>query len=126
MACWTCGTCWRDFGSYSAREQHLNACHHYAPRYECDTCSRYFGSRAAVSQHMDALDHWEDDDDLPYQCDESYCFDRFETEEELNEHNIEEHWYCDECDRYFDSRSNIRQVKPPTLHEHISISRPLR
>ncbi|KAJ3941993.1 uncharacterized protein N0V96_007478 [Colletotrichum fioriniae] len=60
---------------------------------------------------MDALGHW-DYDDTPqhsgvwYECDD--CYDRFHDEQDLRDHEVEEHNYCDPCDRYFTNQNNIR------------------
>ncbi|KAK1961225.1 hypothetical protein LY78DRAFT_741036 [Colletotrichum sublineola] len=115
----TCGTCWREFpAGWHSREQHLNATGHQAPFHECDTCDRFFGSSQAVEQHMNALDHWASDasdgDAEQFECDD--CSDCFSDEDDLREHEVEDHYYCDPCDRYFQSYSNIRQHLNSRVH----------
>ncbi|GKT47751.1 PR domain zinc finger protein 16 [Colletotrichum spaethianum] len=107
----TCGTCWREFpAGWHSRWQHLNATGHQIPLNECESCDRYFCNRHAVEQHMDALSHWASDvdtDDPGYECDD--CSDCFSDEEDLRDHEVQDHHYCDPCDRYFKNYNSIRQ-----------------
>lgn len=61
---------------------------------------------------MNALDHWADsvssDSDL-YGCDD--CSDVFSEEGDLRYHEQQYHYYCDPCDRYFESWNNLNQVR---------------
>ncbi|KAK6209831.1 zinc finger protein [Colletotrichum tabaci] len=108
---YTCGTCWREFpAGWHSREQHLDATGHWVPDSECDTCDRFFGSRQAVEQHMDALSHWADDcssEGAEHECDD--CSDCFSDEEDLRDHEVQEHYFCQPCDRYFQNYNNVRQ-----------------
>ncbi|KAK1585442.1 uncharacterized protein LY79DRAFT_268288 [Colletotrichum navitas] len=115
----TCGTCWREFpAGWHSREQHLNATGHQVPSNECDTCDRFFGSSQAVQQHMNALNHWasdvSDDDGPVFECDD--CYDCFSDEDDLREHEVQDHYYCDPCDRYFQNHNNIRQHLNSKIH----------
>ncbi|KAK1676916.1 zinc finger protein [Colletotrichum godetiae] len=92
---------------------------HWEGCWECDTCDRTFGSEHAMQQHMNALGHW-DYDDQPepskgrYECND--CNDRFHDEQDLREHEVEYHNYCDPCDRYFNNQNNIRQHLNSSVH----------
>lgn len=101
-----CETCDRIFGSYEAAEQHMNALDHW-DSYQCDTCDRVFGSSHAVEQHMDALSHW--GDGYNYEC--GLCGDYFSSESDRYDHEIEECYYCSDCDREFYSEQAIQQVR---------------
>lgn len=103
----------------------MDALNHYAPDFECDTCDRYFGSQHAVEQHMNDKDHWgqsDESDEPEYQCDD--CDDAFYEEDSLRDHEVEEHFYCDPCDRYFQNWNNINQVylDPPCLLLNVLIN----
>ncbi|KAJ0160502.1 MDS1 and EVI1 complex locus protein EVI1 [Colletotrichum tanaceti] len=114
----TCGSCWREFpAGWHSRQQHLDATGHDVPDNECDSCDRYFGSRQAVEQHMNALCHWTQDsssEGAEYQCDD--CSDCFSEEEDLHDHEVRDHYYCDPCDRYFQNHNNIRQHLSSKIH----------
>ncbi|KAI0022556.1 hypothetical protein F4780DRAFT_777616 [Xylariomycetidae sp. FL0641] len=110
MPDWTCGTCWRTFTSWGARQQHMDALYHEEPMYECDSCARYFVSPQAKMQHMYALNHHE------YECDFYHCDETFPDEEELREHEIDDHFYCDDCDRVFQSLNNIKMHLNSRIH----------
>ncbi|KAK8149295.1 hypothetical protein G3M48_007544 [Beauveria asiatica] len=119
----TCGTCLRVFpAGWQSRQQHMNATGHYSPDFECDTCDRYFGSQHAVDQHMTDLGHWAESseaDEPDYECDD--CNASFDDEEGLRDHEVKEHFYCDPCDRYFQSWSNINQHLHSKIHRNSSI-----
>jgi len=53
---------------------------------------------------MDATDHWQ----RPYTC--SCCSLTWRTEERCVQHEHEDHYYCNECCRGFESYNNIRMV----------------
>ncbi|PWI67648.1 hypothetical protein PCL_03002 [Purpureocillium lilacinum] len=98
-----CGTCGRAFpAGWRARDNHCRATGHAPPDFECETCSRWFRSRRACDQHMDATDHWQ----RPYTC--SCCSLTWRTEERCVQHEHEDHYYCNECCRGFESYNNIR------------------
>jgi hypothetical protein len=120
-----CGDCGKAFPSgWRARDQHCDATGHRRPQFECDTCDAYFGSKSALWQHMSAKRHFSDDtnsyshgsSDGYYQYPEQYwdcarCGESFVTEEGCNDHMIEDHLYCYDCDRYFMNYNNIKQVR---------------
>lgn len=106
-----CGTCWRTWPSWRSRDQHVAAKYHKVPDFECDTCNRYFGSQRAVEQHMDAVGHWRDSSDEQFYCDFDACSEVFDDEDALRDHEVEDHFYCDPCDRHFQSLNNIKMVR---------------
>ncbi|KAF0320261.1 hypothetical protein GQ607_012523 [Colletotrichum asianum] len=122
----TCGTCWREFpAGWESRQQHFDATGHREPLYECDTCDRYCSSRSGIDQHMNALDHWADsvssDSDV-YGCDD--CSDVFSEEGDLRYHEQQYHYYCDPCNRYFESRNNLNQHLNSRIHRTSSLQCP--
>ncbi|OTB18064.1 hypothetical protein K445DRAFT_9902 [Daldinia sp. EC12] len=97
---WTCGTCWREFTTLRGREQHMNALCHGIPEHECDTCFRFFNSRSAVENHMNAKNHWF------HKC--GICSETWPDEEQMKEHEIEDHLYCSDCNRFFNNPNGIK------------------
>ncbi|KAK6222661.1 hypothetical protein LQW54_000842 [Pestalotiopsis sp. IQ-011] len=113
-----CGTCWRTWPSWRSRDQHVAAKYHKVPDFECDTCNRYFGSQRAVEQHMDAVGHWRDSsDDEQFYCDFDACSEVFDDEDSLRDHEVEDHFYCDPCDRHFQSLNNIKMHRNGRAHQ---------
>lgn len=45
---------------------------------------------------------------FPYQCE--LCDETWPSEEELQDHEVQDHFYCANCDRDFNTLNNIRQV----------------
>ncbi|ROT35422.1 hypothetical protein SODALDRAFT_65686 [Sodiomyces alkalinus F11] len=80
-----------------------------APEFECNTCGRDFGSHQALNLHMDALDHGVD-----HECDD--CSDIFSDEEDLRDHELSEHYYCDPCDKYFGGWNAINNHRNSNRH----------
>lgn len=111
-----CGTCWQTWPTWRSRDQHVAAKFHKAPDFECNSCDRYFGSHTAVQQHMNALDHWAESsstssDGSEYDCYYDGCTECFDDEQELQHHQVHEHYYCSSCDRDFDSANSIKMVR---------------
>lgn len=108
----TCGTCWRVFtAGWRSRQQHMDATGHNAPDFECDTCDRYFRSQHAANQHMTDVNHWAEssESEVPeFEC--NHCDVAFDDEDDLRDHEVKEHFYCDPCNRYFKNWNNINQV----------------
>ncbi|GJC86082.1 PR domain zinc finger protein 16 [Colletotrichum liriopes] len=122
----TCGTCWREFpAGWQSREQHLDATGHQIPANECDSCDRFFCTRHAVEQHMNALSHWASDvsdNDPEHECDD--CSDCFSDEEDLRDHEVQNHYYCKPCNRYFQNHNNIRQHLNSRIHRSSTLRCP--
>lgn len=106
-----CGTCWKSFVAWQARDDHVYSTGHQWPDFECDTCSRNFGSESARFQHMDDMNHFQ------FVCGD--CGSTWPTEEQLTEHQYEDHYYCAECDREFISYHNLMQVSSYQPHQRI-------
>ncbi|KAF4894952.1 Zinc finger protein 26 [Colletotrichum fructicola] len=116
-----CGTCWQTWPTWRSRDQHVAAKFHQAPDFECDTCDRYFGSSTAVEQHMNALDHWAESSSnssggSEYDCYYDGCTECFDDEQELQDHEIHEHYYCSSCDRDFDNANSIKMHRKSKQH----------
>ncbi|KAH8171557.1 c2H2-type zinc finger domain-containing protein [Sarocladium implicatum] len=110
----TCGTCWRQFpAGWQSREQHMKATGHEPPPFECNYCDRFFASQKAVNQHMDALNHW---NITEYECDIESCSDAFSEEGDLREHEVTEHYYCDDCDQFFQDYNSIKHHRNSKIH----------
>ena len=98
-----CGDCGKYFpAGWRARENHCNATGHSRPAFECDTCDKVFKGSAAKDFHMDHWNHY------AWVCNE--CGETWPSESKLKHHQAEEHHYCADCDRYFQSYNNIRMV----------------
>ncbi|KAM7192247.1 hypothetical protein V8F20_008949 [Naviculisporaceae sp. PSN 640] len=106
-----CGTCGRGFpAGCRARDQHCDATGHSPPRYECDKCDAYFRSESARRQHMNAKGHWA----RTYEC--QICDDLFYGKDDCKNHEIEDHYYCSDCDRSFHSLNNIKMHLNSRIH----------
>ncbi|KAI0121923.1 hypothetical protein F4814DRAFT_194350 [Daldinia grandis] len=113
---WTCGTCEREFVTWRSREQHMDALDHSTPEHECDKCSRFFNSRSAAVNHMNVKNHWF------HEC--SICNETRPTDDQVKEHEIEEHFYCADCDRTFNTYNNIKMHLNSRVHRGINIDCP--
>lgn len=105
---YTCGTCWKEFpAGWNAREQHCDALGHDAPNFECDECDEYFDNDNQKQYHMRNYCYSDDEDDV--EC--GVCDFLFDDEEACADHEIENHFYCSECERFFKNYLNIKQVR---------------
>lgn len=114
-----CGTCGKAFrAGLQAREQHCDATGHSPPRFECDSCDAYFRSERAMLQHMSATGHFDDDsnydDDSDYGVECTHCDLTFDTLDQREDHEVEDHFYCHDCDRTFVNYGAIEMVGPGT------------
>ncbi|KAK1657141.1 hypothetical protein BDP55DRAFT_37974 [Colletotrichum godetiae] len=114
----TCVTRLQTWPSWMSRDQHVAAKSHQAPEFECDTCDRYCNSRQAIEQHMAALDHWADSssDELEFYCDYDSCSEVLDDEDALREHEVEEHFYCNQCERAFQDLNSIKMHRNSKAH----------
>ncbi|KAI1136434.1 hypothetical protein F5Y05DRAFT_415203 [Hypoxylon sp. FL0543] len=103
-----CGTCGRKFETVQARQQHMDAVGHSSLKFGCVTCSKSFASTGAARDHMDAKNHW------GYDC--KRCDETFPTKEEVKEHEIEDHYFCDDCDRQFNDYNAIKMHLNSRIH----------
>ncbi|PIA98281.1 hypothetical protein CB0940_05442 [Cercospora beticola] len=116
---WECATCPREFGSWHARNQHMDAVDHCV---ECETCTDQFYTQNACNQHMNDCDHW-----APrYGCEAcSLQFDSFNGARRHMDNN--NHWrqhYCCECQRGFQNENNLQQHLRGAAHMANSITCP--
>lgn len=105
----SCESCNRQFVSWNAAYQHMNALGHWAKRYECQSCYDDFSSQEKCNDHMDDFDHW-----LPtYECEG--CNDRFTNAQAVRQHmarfNHFRQYYCSDCDKGFQNDNNLQQVR---------------
>jgi transcription elongation factor Elf1 len=120
-----CPNCHLALRKQAELDQHLMDRHFY-----CKDCNRTFPSAASLEAHKPI--HWK----LPCNlCGDSVaaaemhqhkkskhqvctiCRCVYLNQAELDQHHINQHFFCKDCDRYFDSRNNIKQVfshPPPT------------
>lgn len=126
-----CGTCGKDFpDGLLARDNHCLSTGHFPPELECDRCSRWFLSENARWQHMENMNHFEWE---CFQCGETYpyeddlqehvssklcsrlqcedCNRTFNSLQALENHDVDKHFWCKECDRFFQDQSAIDQVR---------------
>jgi hypothetical protein len=121
---YACGTCGKEFwAGWKARDNHCRSTGHRAPKFECDTCDRCFSSEQARLNYMDAKNHHFNDDYASSEytsdsseegCEEWYCAmctAYFDTEEECQDHEVQEHFYCCKCERSFVSYNGIKNVR---------------
>jgi DNA-directed RNA polymerase subunit RPC12/RpoP len=119
-----CGTCGKQFYSgWEARDNHCRSTGHRPAEFICDTCDMYFGSEQSRLQHMDAKNHHFNDGHqsskyTPKSSQESYeewccdmCNAYFDTEEECLDHEVEDHFYCADCERSFVCYEGVRMVR---------------
>jgi len=104
-----CGTCWKGFpAGWHAREQHCRATGHCRPDFECEECGDGFDDEDGHWGHMVQYNHFE------FEC--SQCGETWPTEQQRQEHERDEHLYCDECDRFFNNRNNLKMVRHHTTY----------
>lgn len=104
-----CGDCGKAFAAgFQARENHCRSTGHLAPRFECDSCDVYFRTDTARCQHMDAKGHWCDQEDEVFEC--HICPYLYNEEDDCREHEVNNHYYCADCDRSFQNLNNIKMV----------------
>ncbi|KAH9897432.1 hypothetical protein F4778DRAFT_771869 [Xylariomycetidae sp. FL2044] len=84
--------------------------------WDCDTCNRKFNSWHARIQHMDAKGH-----SAP-EC--SHCDDTFANHQACKEHEIEQHYWCPDCKRTFQSSNNIKMHMNSRHHRGRTIACP--
>ncbi|KAK6855822.1 hypothetical protein PG995_007973 [Apiospora arundinis] len=113
---WECGSCYKSFNTWQSRDNHVRSTGHRWPDLECDSCSRTFGSEAARFQHMNDLDHFE------FDC--HRCNSTWPTKDQLADHEHEDHNYCAECDREFQSYNNLNQHLRSSRHQGHNIKCP--
>ncbi|KAM4058336.1 zinc-finger double-stranded RNA-binding domain-containing protein [Hirsutella rhossiliensis] len=109
-----CGTCDKAFpAGLRARDKHCRSTGHSPPNLECDTCHRWFWSERARQQHMDALDH------RVFSC--SVCSETWPSQDACTEHEHDDHLYCADCDRYFQSDNNLRMHLNSRVHRGLTV-----
>lgn len=94
----SCGTCSRQFArGWHARDRHCVQFGHRPPPFECHTCPAYFTTEDDMWQHMTVSNHF------GFGC--GMCALTWPSEDELEEHEIEDHdyWRCWDCHRGFRS-----------------------
>lgn len=84
--------------------------------YDCTWCRRRFYSAQAQWQHKADKNHFD------YEC--CFCDDTYETDASLEEHEIEDHHYCADCDRHFMNYNNIQQHLRSAAHLGSSVTCP--
>ncbi|CAH1115343.1 unnamed protein product [Psylliodes chrysocephalus] len=120
-----CEYCDRVFREYEHMEQHRDAKHYYP----CEHCDYFFNSAEELDEHEDDVhyivlctdkdcnlrfltkkamkQHWNADHYFP--C--KYCNYYWPSQEELDEHDLEEHLTvtCNFCDRLFRAEAHMKQ-----------------
>lgn len=103
---YTCGTCWKGFpAGWHAREQHCDALGHDSPYFECNECDEYFDNENQKQYHMRNTCYPNED---TVEC--GVCDRTFPNNEKCADHEIEYHFYCCECERFFKDFMSIAQV----------------
>ncbi|KAM0188049.1 hypothetical protein ACHAPI_010826 [Fusarium lateritium] len=117
-----CGTCWKTWPTWRSRNQHVASTSHEVPEFECETCDRYFYSKIAVEQHMGDLGHWiasesDSSEEPSYYCEFDYCDEELDTLDDLRNHEINDHLYCDPCERAFKDLNSIKMHLRSRVHQ---------
>jgi hypothetical protein len=105
MSSWDfeCGACDRIFPSgWKARDKHCKARGHSRPDHECDTCARYCRNERNCWKHMNIMNHFAE------VC--SMCDETWPNAEQREQHEHDDHLYCQQCDRSFQNRNNLKMV----------------
>lgn len=84
--------------------------------YNCNQCWRQFNSPRAQWQHQNDKNHFD------HEC--HCCFETWPCKQSRTTHEIDEHKYCADCDRYFMNQNNIQQHLRSAAHLGGSISCP--
>ncbi|KAI0100271.1 hypothetical protein GGR51DRAFT_358644 [Nemania sp. FL0031] len=116
---WECDACYRTFGSYRALTQHQVAVGHEEEdpfKFKCQRCSYTFRTQYAADEHMDMNNHYK------HRC--SCCTTTLPTEAEIKEHEVEDHYWCSDCERGFQNYNNIKMHLNSRVHRGNSISCP--
>ncbi|KAK0648718.1 hypothetical protein B0T16DRAFT_427714 [Cercophora newfieldiana] len=109
-----CGDCGKEFpAGWQARDKHCRLTGHSRPEFECDRCDAWFRSERARWQHMEAKNHFF------WGCND--CNETWPTEVQRENHEIDEHCYCRECDRYFSSDNGIQMHLRSRVHRVDSV-----
>ncbi|KAK1830091.1 hypothetical protein QBC39DRAFT_117082 [Podospora conica] len=112
-----CGDCSRAFpAGWSARENHCRATGHSRPRFECDKCDAHFRNERARWNHMSQANHFD------WDC--QFCDETWPNEEALDNHYIDDHNWCESCDRWFQNSNNIRAHLNSRIHRGQNICCP--
>ncbi|KAI1357179.1 hypothetical protein F5Y08DRAFT_334048 [Xylaria arbuscula] len=99
-----CGTCNKVFSAeWQARDNHLRSTGHRAPKFECD-------------QSHEGLNHFK------WDC--SKCCETWPTEEQLIDHEHDEHKYCSECERTFNDHNGMKMHLHSRVHCNYQIPCP--
>lgn len=99
-----CADCTLGFYDEDDRDNHCEWEDHYpgTDGYGCYVCSSAFSKESKLLEHARIKGH------SRYECDD--CGRLSVSEEARTKHEVEAHFFCRECDRYFQSINNIKQV----------------
>ncbi|KAI1148929.1 hypothetical protein F4825DRAFT_432329 [Nemania diffusa] len=116
---WVCGTCHRTFGSWHAREQHMDALAHEqypSSTFSCYSCPYTFRTQSGAQEHMRLANHYQ------YLC--NFCNLTQPTQDAIKEHEAEAHFWCFDCERGFQSSNNIKMHLNSRVHRGSTITCP--
>ncbi|KAH7041524.1 uncharacterized protein B0I36DRAFT_392583 [Microdochium trichocladiopsis] len=85
--------------------------------FECGTCLKEFPAGWHAREN-----HCRSTDDYYWECTE--CNDAFDTEQQVVQHEADEHLYCRPCERYFQSDNSIRMHLNSRVHRGANIDCP--
>ncbi|KAJ4361188.1 hypothetical protein N0V85_009430 [Neurospora sp. IMI 360204] len=112
-----CGDCPAGFYDEHELDNHLDYEYH-SPSHDgfgCLLCSSAFSNKQNFLNHVRTRGH------IPYEC---HLCDGYFSEEDLTKHEVEAHLWCKECDRHFQSISNIKQHLNSRTHRGQKIKCP--
>ncbi|KAF1999664.1 hypothetical protein P154DRAFT_436713 [Amniculicola lignicola CBS 123094] len=114
-----CRGCYKQFGSFHARSQHMDAVGHW----QCDTCFVQCWDEDALNEHMNDEYHWKDD---RIECEG--CYSWFDTKAEAKRHMYAENhfrtYFCTSCDKGFETDNNLKQHMNSSIHRGANIACP--
>ncbi|KAF8456144.1 hypothetical protein BDZ91DRAFT_745858 [Kalaharituber pfeilii] len=108
-----CRDCDRYFHTQHSLQQHLDTAAVHQPVYYCEPCNKHFPDAHALDQHEEnSIKHlrrvWE------YVCEQ--CKWGCDTEDEMDDHDEDCHFYCRVHKLHFDNENNLRQHLASKAH----------
>lgn len=117
-----CGTCGKGFpAGWRARDNHCRATGHDWPDFECDKCDACFRNERARWNHMVNMGHLGDNTEV-WECEQ--CYHQEPTEAAIKDHEVEEHFWCRDCQRIFQNHNNIKMHLNSRIHRGQDIDCP--
>lgn len=119
MACY-CPPCNRDFASNDAIHQHFRTSNRHLDDY-CRPCGRWFSNYQGLQNHCkNSREHKQ----LVFKYECSNCYWWCNDYEDLVSHKVQQHHWCKDHDKYFQSTNNLKAHMNSKAHVTATISCP--